>query len=87
MDIIKETASWIAVYKPAGVAVQTRRVGEPDLESELLNYLRNQDARREAVPYLAVIHRLDQPVEGVVLAAKSPAAAASESRKTEIPFA
>lgn len=84
MDILRETASWIAVYKPAGLAVQTGKIGEPDLESEILNYLAEKDRQSGIVssgrpPYLAVIHRLDQPVEGIVLFAKDRRAAAALS--------
>ena len=86
--IIKETRSWIAVHKPAGIAVQTRKVGMTDLESELLKLQKSRMSETQqagkatgnaAVPYLAVIHRLDQPVEGIVLFAKNAAAAASLS--------
>lgn len=89
MQIIRETSSWIAVHKPAGLAVQTRRIGEQDLTSLLLNYLQHaslqagktvEDAK---APYLAVIHRLDQPVEGIVLFAKTPSAAAALSAQLQ----
>ena len=91
MDIVRETKSWIAVHKPAGIAVQTKRIGQTDLESELLKMLKNRQGDRltekpeddAAVPYLAIIHRLDQPVEGIVLFAKNTAAAASLSRQMQ----
>ena len=57
--------------KMAGVAVQNASFSVPDLESLLRNYLRGG--------YLAVVHRLDQPVEGIVVFAKNPAAAAALS--------
>ena len=86
--VIQESRSWIAVYKPAGLAVQTGRIGETDLESELRKYLAGgrhaeEKNRREQPPYLAVIHRLDQPGEGIVLFAKNPRAAASLSSQLQ----
>ena len=57
--------------KMAGMAVQNASFSVPDLESLLRNYLRGG--------YLAVVHRLDQPVEGIVVFAKNPAAAAGLS--------
>lgn len=56
------------VYKPAGLAVQTAKIGQPDVVSELKNYLSQS--------YLGVIHRLDQPVEGLLVFAKNKDAAA-----------
>lgn len=86
--IIREEKSWIAVYKPAGLAVQTGKVGEADLESELKKLLagrrRPSAKNREGhPPYLAVIHRLDQPVEGIVLFARTPRAAAALSAQLQ----
>lgn len=63
----------IVAYKPAGLATQTARVGQPDMVSELKNHIGN--------PRLGVIHRLDQPVEGVLVFGKTGAAAADLSRQ------
>ena len=65
--ILFEDEDIILVHKPAGVAVQNASLHMPDLESILKNRLRGG--------YLAVVHRLDQPVEGLVLFAKTPASA------------
>lgn len=54
--------------KPAGLAVQSARASEMDMESELRNYLHGGG--------LYVVHRLDQPVEGLLVFAKSSAMAA-----------
>lgn len=76
-DILLEDEAILVVRKHAGMAVQSARPGQMDLEHELLNYLaaggRTQGRR---MPYLGVIHRLDQPVEGVLVFAKTSAAAA-----------
>lgn len=67
LNILYEDAHVIVCYKPAGVATQTARLGEQDMMSLLKNYLKGA--------YVAVIHRLDQPVEGVLVFAKTPFAA------------
>lgn len=68
-EIIYEDEAVIVCYKPAGIAVQTRRVGQMDVESELKNYLKGTS--------LYVVHRLDQPVEGVMVFAKNKETAAA----------
>ncbi|MDO4489889.1 MAG: RluA family pseudouridine synthase [Lachnospiraceae bacterium] len=75
-QILLENDQILVVYKPAGIAVQSGSVGAMDLEHQLLGYLAAKGRGRE-IPYLAVVHRLDQPVEGVLLFAKTKEAAAS----------
>lgn len=70
--IIYEDEAILVCHKPSGLAVQTKQVAQNDLESMLKTYLSSQ-----AVPYLAIINRLDQPVEGLVLFAKTLQATAS----------
>lgn len=76
-EILYEDSSILVVYKPAGFAVQTARVGQPDVVSELKNYLRLPQA------YLGVIHRLDQPVEGLLVFAKDKKSAAALSARLQ----
>lgn len=70
----------IVAYKPAGLATQTARVGQPDMVSELKKELAAVGCRGER-PYLGVIHRLDQPVEGLLVFAANKGAAAKLSRQ------
>ncbi len=49
------------------------------MESSLKNYLALKNT--ETVPYLGVVHRLDQPVEGVLVFAKNKKAAAGLTRQ------
>lgn len=83
--IIYEDNEVLLCHKPAGIAVQNARLGAMDLESALRNYLASGSAGSEKyigkIPYLAVIHRLDQPVEGVLVFAKTPNAARELSRQ------
>lgn len=72
LKILHEDEHIIVCYKPAGVATQTRKFGEQDMESVLKNHLKGA--------YLAVIHRLDQPVEGLLVFAKTPFAAKELNR-------
>lgn len=74
LKILFEDTHVLVCYKPAGIPTQTSKVGMQDMVSALKNYLyRNQKEKRE--PYVAVIHRLDQPVEGILVFAKTPFAA------------
>ena len=67
LDTLHEDEHIIVCYKPAGIPTQTKKLGEQDMVSLLKNYLRGG--------YVAVIHRLDQPVEGLLVFAKTPFAA------------
>jgi len=81
LNIIKETKEYIVIHKRAGLATQTAKMGEKDLVSEVKNYLAQNGMRN---PYLAVINRLDQPVEGLVLFAKNEKAAANLNKQLEL---
>ena len=71
--IIYEDRDVIVCHKPAGLAVQSARIGMPDMESMLKNYLAEKMPGK--IPYLGIIHRLDQPVEGAVVFAVNQRAA------------
>lgn len=77
--ILYEDKDILVVHKPAGLAVQTAHIGQPDVESELKNYLAGQGKP----PYLGIIHRLDQPVEGLLVFAKNENAAAVLSKELQ----
>ena len=72
-NILYEDREILVCSKPHGIPVQSRRIGTPDMESMLKNHL----ARQGQEPYLAVIHRLDQPVSGLLVFAKTKKSAAS----------
>lgn len=75
--VIWEDESVLVCFKPAGLAVQSGRIGEADLVSELKNYLSVGTKN----PYLGLVHRLDQPVSGLLVFGKTPQAAAGLSRQ------
>lgn len=75
MRIEYEDGQILVIYKEAGLPVQTGRATHKDLVSLLKNHLaRQQEGAGE--PYLGIIHRLDQPVEGLLVFAKTPKSAA-----------
>lgn len=73
IEIIYEDSDILVLYKPAGLATQSAHIGEADVVSECKNYIR--------APYLGIVHRLDQPVEGLLVFAKNPKAAAALTRQ------
>lgn len=94
--ILYEDKDIIVCHKAAGIATQTSRIGQADMVSEIANYLsrkakdnagRQSDGmahsgRKEgSTPYVGVVHRLDQPVEGILVLAKNRQAAAGLSRQ------
>lgn len=76
-EIIFEDNHILVVYKPEGMAVETAKITEVDLMSYLKKYLGKEQ------PYLSMIHRLDQPVEGLLVFAKTPFAAKELSRQVQ----
>ena len=80
-EILFEDSEILVCHKPAGMAVQTASFSSQDMVSLLKNHLM-REARKsgtplKGAPYLAVIHRLDQPVEGILVFGKTKKAAAA----------
>ncbi len=74
-EILYEDDALLVCVKPSGCPVETARIAQSDLVSLLKNYL----VKKGEKPYIGVVHRLDQPVEGVMVFAKTRAAAADLS--------
>jgi 23S rRNA pseudouridine1911/1915/1917 synthase len=69
-DILYEDNHLIAVNKRAGDIVQVDETGDESLDEKVKNYI----ARKYNKPngaFLGVVHRLDRPVSGVILFAKT----------------
>lgn len=79
LKIVYEDEDVIVCDKPSGIATQTAKLGSMDMVSLLKNYLYKKE--KKSAPYLAVIHRLDQPVEGLLVFAKTPYAAKELNRQ------
>ncbi len=75
LEILYEDEEILVCHKPSGMPVQTAKLGAMDLVSQIKNYLKN--------PYIAVIHRLDQPVEGILVFGKTPQAAKELSKQLQ----
>ena len=72
--ILYEDEHLLVVKKPAGMESQRGKSFTMDLESLLRGYLASKTKKDS--PYLAVVHRLDRPVAGVMVYAKTKKAAA-----------
>lgn len=79
IKIIYEDNEKLIVDKKAGQLSQSGKGMEPDLVSEVLNYRK----RKGEEVYAAIINRLDRPVAGLVLFAKTKEAAAKYSKEVQ----
>ncbi|MFN7313485.1 MAG: RluA family pseudouridine synthase [Bacteroidota bacterium] len=70
VEVIFEDNHLIAVYKQAGQTVQPEPGKPISLEDEVKAYIKTKYQKPGAV-FLGVIHRLDMPVSGIVLFAKT----------------
>lgn len=77
LNILHEDDDIIVCVKEAGVATQTKQIGQKDMESMLRTYR----MQKGEPSYIGVVHRLDQPVSGVMVFAKTKEAAANLSRQ------
>lgn len=73
-DILFEDDYIMAVNKPAGLLAQRDSTGRESLQGDVSDYLKKQNSGSDE-PYCAALHRLDRPVSGVMLFAKTPVAA------------
>lgn len=73
-EILFEDEYVIAVNKPAGMLAQGDSTGRHSLHGTVTDYLNKQTFNSSEV-YCAALHRLDRPVSGVMLFAKTPVAA------------
>lgn len=79
LEVIYEDQALIVCHKMSGIPVQTAKIGKPDMVSLLRNYLAAKGGENTQV---FVVHRLDQPVEGVMVFARNKQAAADLSRQS-----
>lgn len=69
VPVVFEDAHVLAVFKPPGWIVQGARPEDPSLLEAMREWIRVRDAKPGAA-FLAVVHRLDRPVSGIVVFAK-----------------
>ena len=84
LKVLYEDQEIIVVVKPAGVESQAAKKFAPDMLSEIKKHMViNKLCTPGKEPYVAVIHRLDKPVSGVMVYAKTKKAAATLSEQVQ----
>lgn len=74
LNILYQDKQILVCEKPAGTPTQSKNLYTKDMVSIIKSELAKQsDSNTE--PYLGLVHRLDQPVGGIMVFAKIPAAA------------
>lgn len=80
IPIVYEDDHLLLIDKPHEVLSQEDHTGDPDVVNLCKEYLRNKHARTANV-FLGLVHRLDRPVGGLMLLAKTSKAAHHLSRQ------
>ena len=70
LDILYEDNHLITVNKPAGMLVQGDSTGDETLADKVKQYIKDKYNKPGAV-FLGVVHRLDRPVSGAVVFART----------------
>lgn len=70
LKVLYEDNHLIAVYKPVGLLVQADKTGDICLMDQVKEFLKEKYDKKGNV-FLGLLHRLDQPVSGIVLFAKT----------------
>lgn len=82
INVIFEDEEILVCRKEAGIPTQSAKVSEKDMVSLAKGYLFEKNIHK-GEPYLGLVHRLDQPVEGILLFAKTPGSARDLSRQIQ----
>lgn len=80
LNILYEDEHLIVVWKPVGMESQSSRGFGADMVSEIKRYI-HKLSPKAGEPYVGIIHRLDKPVSGVMVYAKTKKAAAALSKQ------
>lgn len=88
LNVLFEDEQVIVVWKPVGVESQSSRGFGADMVSEIRKHIHRLSTNSSTKqspgaggPYVGVIHRLDKPVSGVMVYAKTKEAAAKLSKQ------
>ena len=81
ITIIYEDKDLLVCFKPPGIPTQTASLSTPDVVSMVKTHLVKTGASKD--PYLGLIHRLDQPVSGLLVLAKNKKTASLEITKKQ----
>ena len=84
LEILYEDNHVLVVKKPAGIPSQADKTGDKDMLSWIKEYLK-ETYQKPGNVYVGLVHRLDRPVGGVMVFAKTSKAAArlSEQVRTQ----
>lgn len=82
INILHEDNHILVCEKPAGIPSQSDKSSDYDLFNQLKNYL-FENTPKKVIPYLAIIHRLDRPVGGIMVFAKTPFSAKELSKQLQ----
>ena len=82
MKILYEDNHLLVVRQPANLPVNADASGDDDLLSQLKEYLKEKYDKPGNV-YLGLVHRLDRPVGGVMVFARTSKAAARLARSMQ----
>ena len=80
LDILYEDNHIIVVFKPAGILSQADKSGDVDMLTIIKSYLKEKYNKPGNV-YLGLVHRLDRPVSGIMVFAKTSKAASRLSEE------
>lgn len=80
IPIVFEDRHLLVIDKPHGLLSQQDQTGDPDVLTLCKQYLQRKSESRPT-PYLGLLHRLDRPVGGLMMLAKTPGAAKNISRQ------
>ena len=80
IKILYEDNHLIVCIKPAGVLSQSDGSGSPDMLTILKRYIKEKYEKPGEV-YLGLVHRLDRPVSGVMVFARTSKAASRLSEQ------
>lgn len=83
IEVLHVDSDLIVAVKPAGTEAQSAKGFAADMVSGLKKYLVINRLCTSKEPYIGVIHRLDKPVSGVMVYARTKKAAAALSSQLQ----
>ena len=75
MNILYEDKEIIVCVKEPGVLTQSGKTRDKDMVNMLRNYVLESEhgyTKQDGIPFIGLVHRLDRPVGGVMVFAKTP---------------
>jgi len=70
LKVLHEDNHLVAVFKPAGILSQGDKTKDASMLDEVKKYLKEK-YQKKGNPYVGLLHRLDRPVSGIMLFAKT----------------